>query len=455
MQAYIIELMDRLKGLLRREGSLDMSRFMPFPRGGYLVGGALRDALLGRPFCDTDWLALDPEEAAREAAQTLAGSVFVLDSVRNHWRVVKEGESRDYAPLKGDLEGNLRGRDFSINALAADAKGRLIDPWQGRRDLRKRRIRMLSRANLRADPLRPLRGVRLAAQLGFGLEPETATAIIEEARAQRTGELALPAWERVGEELNKLLLSGAAAYGLKLLDDSGLLDLYLPELAAARGVEQRGFHHLDVLAHSIEAVERLLSGFPDSPLSLRWATLLHDVGKPGTRTFDPLASQGRHYHFYGHDKAGAELSEVLLGRLRQPNERIKRVAGLVRYHMLPLPGSDREARRFLHRRRELLPDLIKVMIADREAARGPLASAKGRERYRLALARILKLMAEAPPAKPLLDGRAVMERLGLGPGPEVGHALRFLQEAAAVGDISTKEEAEAALLRYARGQGWL
>ena len=122
--------------------------------------------------------------------------------------------------------------------------------------------------------------------------------------------------------------------------------------------------------------------------------------------------------------------------------------------MLPLPRDEREARRFVHRRREVLPDLLKLMIADREAARGRLASAAGRRRYREALGQVLALIDEAPPAPPLLDGSEVMDELGIGPGPRVGEALTFLSEARAVGDVTTRDEAREALQRFAAARGW-
>ena len=430
-----------------------MNQFTPLPTEGYLVGGALRDALLERPFTDLDWLVADPEGTAREVARTLSGSVFPLDEPRGHWRVVAgEGVTRDYIRLEGALEANLRERDFTVNAMAADPEGRLIDPLGGRVDLEKRTLRMVSRDNLFADPLRALRGVRLAAGLGFGLEPRTSAAVRDLAEAQASGDVPLPAGERVGEELNRLLLSERAAHGVELLAELRLLDVYLPELTAARGVGQGGFHHLDVLKHSTEALRQLLLGFPDADLTLRWATLLHDVGKPETKTFDPESAEGheggRFYHFYGHDKLGGELTKTLLRRLRQPGEAVRKAEGLVRYHMLPLPKNHKEARRFVHRRRELLPDLLKLMIADREAARGPQSSGASRRAYRLALARVLEIMSEPPPQKPLLDGREVMALLGLPPGPQVGEAVRFLKEAEAVGDVRTREEAAEALQRY-------
>ena len=429
-----------------------MAQFTPLPSTGYLVGGAVRDTLLRRPVRDLDWLVGEPRREAERAAVTLGGSAFCLDETRNHWRVVVAGVTRDYTPLAGELDRNLRARDYTVNAIAADSSGNLTDPTGGLGDLTVKRLRMTSEANLQADPVRGLRGVRLAATLGFNLDAATEEAIRRHAARLATGEAPLPAWERVGDELNQLLRSERAAPGFELLHRVGLMRVYLPELAAAGGVTQGGFHHLDVLGHSVEALHQLVQGFPDADLTLRWATLLHDVGKPATKSYD---ESGTHYHFYGHDKLGAELTKAILGRLRTPTATAERAAQLVRYHMVQLPQTDREARRFVHRRRALLPDLLKLMIADREAARGPMSSEASRRGYKLALARVLEIMNEAPPKAPLLNGLEVMRLLNLTPGPRVGEAVRFVHEAEAVGDATTKQEAEAALRHYAEVQGWL
>ncbi len=435
---------------------VDMHQFTPLPApnsgGGYLVGGAVRDTLLGRKTNDLDWVVPNPERSAKEAGDALGGSAFVLDEARGHWRVVAGGETRDYAPLVGDIEENLEARDFTVNALALDLAGDLIDPTGGREDLRAQTLRMVSRENLYSDPLRPLRGVRFTATLGFALEGETLAAIRRHAAAQLTGGEPLPAWERVGEELNQLMSSARAARGVKLLHELGLMNVYLPELADAEGTEQGSLHHLDVLDHSIEALNQLLNGFPDADLALRWGTLLHDIGKPPTRDYDEFRNR---MTFYAHDKVGSDIAKRMLRRLRQPGELAERVGALVRYHMLPLPKNQKEARRFVHRRRELLPDLLKLMIADREAARGRRASAAGRQAYRLALGRVLEILAEPAPDRPLLDGRDVMALLGLEPGPRVGEAVRLVQEAEAVGDVRNRDEAEEVLQRYAREQGWV
>lgn len=439
-----------LRRFFRRPRSIDPGQFTPWPEHGILVGGAIRDALLGRPARDLDWIVPDSEAAATRDAQCSGGSVFPLDRERGHWRVVADGAVRDYIRQVGELEEDLRSRDYTVNAIALERDGTVHDPTHGRRDIARRRLRMVSRENLEDDPLRLLRGGRLASALGFAVSPDTKKAIRTIAAGHLAGSTPRPAVERVQDELNAMLGGPTPARGLLLLDELGLLDVYLPELALARGVDQKGFHHLPVMRHMIEALHQLLHNFPEADLTLRWATLLHDVGKPETRE---RGEDGR-LRFYGHDRLGAEMATKLMRRLRQPEARVKRCAKLIRYHMVQLPRNERQARRFVHRRRELLPDLLKLMIADREAARGPLASEANRRGYRLALARVIEILGEEPPRPPLLTGRDVMELLGIAEGPKVGESVRLITEAEAVGDVETREEAEEALLRYAEAQGW-
>src|SRR5690606_9745863 len=173
----------------------------------------------------------------------------------------------------------------------------------------------------------------------------------------RAGRLAGPAPERVRVELVALLGGADPAGALDLARELGLLETFLPELAAGAGVDQGPLHHLDVLDHSLEALRLLASTFPEAGLAVRLAALLHDVGKPVTAARGPLGRPS----FLGHDKAGAELARAALTRLRFGGATVRRVAELVRRHMVPLPGSDRGARRFAHRHRELLPDLLQVM----------------------------------------------------------------------------------------------
>ncbi|MGI8747768.1 MAG: HD domain-containing protein [Deinococcus sp.] len=438
--------------MFRRLPLIRLEALPPFPAGALLVGGAVRDLLRGVAPGDWDWAAPDPRAAAEETAArlgvpVLGGSVFALDEERGYYRVTgpapagTAGEQHDFVPLPPDLEGELRRRDFTVNALALHQDGRLIDPSGGLGDLRGRRLRMVSEANLGADPLRLLRAGRLSLTLGFRLERGTEEAV----RRLAACGLPLPAPERVRGELEAVLLHPEAARGVLLLQELGLLKLSLPELLEGWGMAHGGFHHLDVFHHGVEALHQRLARFPDAPLELRWATLLHDVGKPRARSED----EGR-VHFYGHDRLGASLARAMLTRLRCPGIQVERVSALVAAHMLPLPASEREARRFVHRRRALLPDLLALMLADREAARGPQSGEGSRQRYRQGMDRVLAALEGQPgPVPPLLGGEEVMGLLGLTPGPRVGAALRALAEARALGDLRTADEARAWLLEGA------
>ncbi|GAA5533056.1 CCA tRNA nucleotidyltransferase [Deinococcus aluminii] len=420
----------------------------PFPAGALLVGGAVRDWLRGVAPKDFDWAVPDPAQAARELAAQVGGSAFLLDEARGYWRVhVPEGVQHDFVPQPDDIADDLRRRDFTVNALALTGGGKLLDPAGGQADLRARRLRMVSEANLRDDSLRAWRAVRFEVTLGLRMEAATEAAVRQVAADLAAGRLPMPALERVRDEVQVLLAHPDAARGVRRLEDLGLLALTLPELREGVGVMQGGFHHLDVFGHELEALHQLLARFPDADLPLRWATLLHDLGKPRTRDTEMRPDRTT---FYGHERVGAELARQALTRLRLPAAEVARVAALVRAHMAHLPISEREARRFVHRRRELLPDLLRLMLADREAARGPQSTPGTRHAYALGLERVLAALEEQPaPPPPLLTGRDVMALLGVPPGPAVGEALRAVAEAQALGEVRDAEEARAFLLGQA------
>ena len=426
-----------------------------------VVGGAVRDAHLGATARDVDWLVRDPATAARELADATAGALVALDPERGHWRVVwgagdaavtwdlaapdPPGDPADPAVVAADLAR----RDLTINALAfRPATGEVADPTRGLADLRRGWVRAVARENLWADPLRAWRVVRFAAQLGFRVEPRTRAWVQALARAIADGAVALPAPERLGAELDDTIATPVAGRAFAALDDLGLLAPVLPELTDGRGVAQGGLHHLDVLRHQLEALQQLVDAFPDAELALRWATLLHDVGKPPTRAPGGVTEEGLvlRARFHGHDAVGAELAAAALRRLRRPRVTVARVQDLVAAHMRPLPEDARGARRFVHRLRPLLPDLLRLMLADREAARGRGASAAARRRYRERVGLVLAALAEPPPPAPLVDGHELMHALGIAPGPRVGELLAAIAEARALGDLGTREEA----LAYAR-----
>ncbi|PTA68145.1 HD domain-containing protein [Deinococcus arcticus] len=421
----------------------------PFPPGALLVGGAARDWLRGVAAKDYDWAVPDPRAAALALAGATRGAAFVLDDERGYWRVhAPDGVQHDLVPLPADLNADLQRRDFTVNAMGIDANGRVLDPTGGLGDLRARRLRMVAPENLRADPLRAWRAARFEVTLGFRLEAATETGVREVAAGLAGGALPPPAPERVRDELHALLGHPEAARGLLRLEALGLLALTLPELREGLGLIQGGFHHLDVFHHNLEALHQLLAREPHAPLPLRWAALLHDVGKPRTHARDPQTGR---QSFHGHDKVGAALTTQILTRLKLPGDDIRRASALVGAHMVPLPATEREARRFVHRRRELLPALLSVMLADREAARGPASSGASRHAYAQAMARVLAALEDQPSAPPpLLRGEDIMALLGTPPGPRVGQAARALAEAAALGEVRTPDEARAFVRRWAQ-----
>lgn len=447
-------LLDRLGGGRAHRPPLapwpPLEAFAPVPAGGVVVGGAVRDALLGRPVRDVDWWVPDPATAARDLADRVDGTPVELDAARRHWRVVAaDGRTLDLTPSTGPLEADLARRDYTINAMAVGPDGP-TDPLGGAEALAARTLVACGPDVLADDPLRGLRGVRLAATHDLAWDPATRAAAADVARRIAAGALPRPAAERLGSELTDLLHAERPGAALADAHALGWLTLLLPDLAAGDGVEQGGLHHRDVLHHQLEALDRLVAAFPDAATDLRLATLLHDVGKPACAARGALGRRT----FHGHAEHGATLTAAALRALRFPREEVRRAAALVAAHMVPLPTTERSARRFVHRRADLLPDLLALMLADREAARGRLANAASRRRYREAVGRVLAVHHAAPPPAPLLRGGDVMDLLDLPPGPRVGEALAFVEEARAVGDVRDADDARVALRRYAERRGW-
>ncbi|OGO51013.1 MAG: hypothetical protein A2148_02470, partial [Chloroflexi bacterium RBG_16_68_14] len=369
MTRRAIPLTSAVRALLAAAGAL------PSEGLGYLVGGSLRDALLGRPLADLD-LAVsgDAPAYARALADRLDGHFVLLDARRGMARVVlDEGPVRiiDVAPLHGDIDADLAQRDFTIDALGApiDALAgggpvTLIDPHGGLRDLERGTVRLVSERALVEDPLRLLRAVRLAIQLDFRLAPETADALRREA-----GRIGRAAAERQRDELARCLATPRAGQALRLMDQLGLLEHLFPEVTAGRGVTQPKEHYWDVFDHAIETVaaldfmlaeeeprgqrearlwralwealtvepglrehlaEEMSEGRSRAAL-LKLAALLHDVAKPETRAPD---ATGR-IRFFGHAERGAETARRVLRRLRFSRREVELVATMVEEHLRP------------------------------------------------------------------------------------------------------------------------
>ena len=413
-----------------------------------VVGGTVRDRLLGRPGGDCDLAtALLPEQVMDRAR---AAGLRTIPTGLQHGTItlVEGGKPFEITTFRGDgayldgrrpetvtlgvpLEEDLARRDFTINAMAlpADALDRpdwqafLVDPHGGRRDLEAGLIRAVGDPMLRfaEDGLRALRACRFSAQLGFGIEPATLAAIPR--CLEVAGKVAV---ERVLVELTKLLCGPEPERGLTALAGTGLLDLWLPELRPMIGCGQNRHHCFPVWEHMLEVIRRV----PAEP-DLRWAALLHDSGKPGART---VGERGE-VHFYGHELRSEVLAQDILARLRASHALARRVGALVRHHGThPGPDwGDGACRRFLKRLREddlPLERWAAFRLAD-QAGKGfdaePVQVA-----HQAILTRLEALAAGDPPLAIqalALDGRALMALAGRPGGPWMGRLQQVLLEA--------------------------
>lgn len=439
----------------------------------WIVGGAIRDALLGERVIDAD-LAIEPgaeEEAARAIAKVAGGFSFALSEEHATWRAVSSDHEWhiDVAPLRAEtIEDDLRARDFTVNAIAVPlAGGDPLDPTGGLADADRRVLRAASEASFERDPIRLLRAVRLAA--GDRLTIEPATSNLARAASPRAAD---PAGERQFAELRGVVDGPDPLRGLSLMDDLALTPIVLPELEALRGVVQNPNHHLDVLGHTLAVLEEWLGieadvaafgpdlaeqieEFLAEPLAdeltrrgaLRFGALFHDLGKPETR------SEGSGYvTFIGHDEVGARITTEVCGRLRTSRRLSETLQGLARHHLRlgflihqrPLPR--RAVYEYLVATEPVAADVTLLSVADRLAARGegPLASPEMVEAH-LELAReilrdALAWYREGPP-RPPLTGDDLERELGIEPGPEMGRMLEELRAAAFAGEIRDREEA--------------
>jgi putative nucleotidyltransferase with HDIG domain len=440
----------------------------------WLVGGVVRDALLGRPLVDVDLaVAGDAERAAALAARALSGPRFALSEAFGGWRVLdrERAVACDISPLQGPtIEADLALRDFTVNAIAVPlGGGEPIDPHGGIADLEAGVLRVLGPESYAADPLRALRLVRLVAELGMAPDGET-----ERLTTNVAARLTEPSGERVFAELRRLLVAPGALDGLELAHRLGVLGAVLPEIGALDGVEQSAYHHLDVYGHTVEVLREQIALLADGgieqlfgdrapelravlaePLAdgltrgeaLRLGALFHDVAKPQTRGVRP---DGR-ITFIGHDVIGATVARDILTRLRASERLRSHVSALTRHHLAvgflvherPL---DRAAiYRYLDRCEAVAVDVTVLSCADRLATRGRKADAAIAAHLELARELIgpaLQWHAEGSP-RPPLRGDELAAALGIEPGPRLGELLARLREAAYTGEATTRDEAVA------------
>ena len=471
----------------------------------YLVGGAVRDALLGRPVHDLDFvLERNAIKTARHIADTLKADFYPLDSERDTGRVIVTNPDgthmlMDFASFRGadpstglgqSLETDLDGRDFTLNAIALNLRDNsLYDPLGGAMDLKEKRLRACSPSAFTDDPVRILRGIRLAANFGFHILPETRAAMKEAA-----GSLGKVSPERLRDELFRIFDGPQPATCLRALDLLGALDKLLPELSSLKGVEQIPPHVQEVWEHTLSTVSHLernlaalkpeydpesasdllhgllvlrigryrqqitaalrmrLTGDRTRRSLLLLAALYHDIAKPQAKKMD----EDGQYHFWGHDQQGAEILASRARAMALANDEIQWLETIVRNHMRIHFHTDRlvregkpPSRRAIYRFfRDTGPAGVEVCLLSLADLRATYEQTLPQETWAAAL-EVVRMMLEAWYEKkeeqvtpqPLVDGNDLMRELSLKPGKKIGDLLEAIREAQAVGEVSTKEQA--------------
>ncbi len=450
----------------------------------YFVGGFVRDVLLEREVRDIDIsLRGNAIALARAFADANGGAFYLMDAEHGVARTLFGEEYVDFAELRGDLLADLATRDFTINAIAQPIThyplpitnnrlaitNDLVDPFGGLKDIQARQIRAVSDGVFEHDAVRLLRALRIAGELDFAVEPHT------EAQMRRdAARLANAPMERARDEFFKILAQPDVVTLLRRADELGLLDALLPEVMALKSVTQPEPHVYDVFEHSLRTVDEIVriqandyrevgngefvtelqahfgqvvSAGRTRETLLRLTALLHDIGKPATRSVDEKGT----IHFYSHEARGAAMTEEILRRLRLSNDEIRIATRTVEEHLRPpqlarAPHfTNRAIYRLFRAARDTGIDVCVLALADTRAKTAPAIGAEEDARLRAVLTRLLDAYFRQPESivvpPSLLDGRTLMREMHLEPGPQLGELLEQIREAQAEGEVRTREDA--------------
>lgn len=440
----------------------------------YVIGGFVRDLLLRRPSKDIDVVCVGSGIAlAKEVARRLgAGANYAVFKTYGTAQVKYKGleiefvgarresysrDSRNPTVENGTLQDDLNRRDFTINALAISLNkahfAELIDPFDGRRDLNQCTIRTPLNPDLTFtdDPLRMLRGIRFASQLGFFLTLETFEAI-----ERNKDRIAIVSQERIVDELNKIVLSPRPSVGFELLEQTGLLPLILPELSILKGIETReGIGHKDNFSHTLKVLDNL--SLTTTKLWLRWTAIFHDIGKPRSKRFDFKLG----WTFHGHEYRGMKMLKPIFQRLKLPlGDPLRYVEKLVSLHMRPIVLADEDVtdsaiRRLLFEAGDDIDDLMLLCEAD-ITSKNPDKVRRFLYNFKLVRSK-LKEIEEKDRVRnfqPPIDGLEIMQLFHLPPGPQVGQLKTAIKDAILDGLIPNDYEAtKNYLLKLAETKG--
>jgi poly(A) polymerase len=436
----------------------------------HLVGGPVRDAVLRRKVSDLDFTTDARPEATEAILRAHCSTVWTTGADFGTIGGLFRGEQVEVTTFRADaydrvsrnpivrygdrLEDDLERRDFTVNAMAVSLPGHVFaDPFGGLADLARQTIRTPAspESSFADDPLRMLRAARFAAQLGFDIDPDTLDAM-----RRMTPELGRITAERIRDEFNKLMLAPDPVVGLRILVDTGLAEQFLPELPALRMEIDEHAQHKDVYEHSLQVLRNAIALEADGPdLLLRLAALLHDIGKPETK--DIVAGGGVTFHH--HDVAGARLARRRMRELKYPKADLQAVSLLIGLHLRfygygDAGWTDSAVRRYVTDAGDQLERLHKLVRSDC-TTRNRRKAERLRRDYDAFEDRIARIRADEDlrAVRPDLDGNAIMELLGLRPGPEVGRAWAHLKELRLERGPMPREEAERELLAWAASEG--
>ncbi|MCF8035371.1 MAG: HD domain-containing protein [Desulfobacteraceae bacterium] len=438
-------------------------KFLPRKPGIYLVGGTVRDWMIGRPTADYDLAVTgDPAGVAESIAAAAGRRVVVMGRPGQCvYRIVTGTETYDVSAIQGkDITNDLLRRDFTINAMGLHVKTEeIIDPACGRKDLAERLVRMVAPGAFDADPLRLLRAFRMAAVLDFSVEHQTLAAI-----ARRPQKIAGVAGERIREEWLKLLKTPDSTDLLWQMHQSGLLEALIPELGELRGCTQNQHHRADAFEHTMQVCQRLeqmlrenapalspdrenryLQADPENLVLIKHAALIHDIGKPRCKTADEHGG----IHFYGHETGGAEMAREINRRMRFSNADNEYVVFLVKNHLRPLflYLLHRQAKlrsetvsRFFMKTAPWTPELLLLAAADMAGKKESDGSGFA-DFARMLLSEYANEHLPAARRPPLITGRDLIEEFGLTPSPQFARILRQVEEKRLAGNLENREQA--------------
>ena len=473
MEIDVVEILGKLRGKIIEVITEEADRLQA---DTYVVGGYVRDIFLNRPSKDVDVVCVGSGIRLAEAvAERLGKKASVAVFKKFGTAQVKFGDrevefvgarkesynrsSRKPVVEDGTLEEDLNRRDFTMNAMAIrinkEGFGDLVDPFNGLDDLENLQIRTPLDPDITFsdDPLRMMRAVRFASQLGFFIVPETFEAI--ERNKER---LEIVSKERIVDELNKIILSPAPSVGFELLEQTGLLNLILPELPALKGVETKeGIGHKENFSHTLKVLDNLAK--TSDSLWLRWVALLHDIGKPKSKRFD----QRLGWTFHSHEFIGMKMLKEIFIRLKLPlNDKLKYVEKLVSLHMRPIVLAEEEVtdsavRRLLFEAGDDIDDLMLLCEAD-ITSKNPEKVRQFLQNFQLVRSKLKEIEAKdrIRNFQPPIDGVEIMELFHLPPGKVVGELKSAIKDAILDGEIPNEREAAYNyLMKIAREKGFI